>query len=121
MLEFFHCRLANILQRDIKLHAFRGILNGGKGRLAHDALQHHAACNLNHRRRCVQGFLGLLPILRDQLGSVVFRAKIIREGLRRFRANRGQLLAALGNDVVFVYRCGVDVRVLLLITHGVSR
>jgi hypothetical protein len=85
--------------RYIKLDPASLVLQRGEARLAHDALQHHAAGD--HRR----GLLLLELLLAGraealvQFGREILAPEIVRIGLAR-RAQRFQLLAALLNQLV---------------------
>jgi hypothetical protein len=71
--------------------------------LAGFALEHHAAGQHHGDRVGFQLFARLLAVLRVQVGRLVLGLEVVREGDALF-ADGGQLGAALGDDLVFVGR-----------------
>jgi hypothetical protein len=98
---FFAGDVAGHVELDAAIGArARGVLQGGEGRLAHDALEHHAAGH-GHTDGSASSFVLEAVVLRVQVGGVVGRAEIVGEG-DALLADGGQLGAALGDDAVLV-------------------
>jgi hypothetical protein len=105
--EGFHRFLAKVVQGDVDLDAAvgaraRGVLQGRKRRLlAGFALEHHAAGQHHLLRLGFELLAGPAAIGFRQVGGLVLRDEIVREG-DAFFAYGGQLGAALGDDLVVV-------------------
>ena len=92
---------AGDIVRHVDLDAPAHVLQGGEAGLAHHPLQHHAAGKLNLDGLAFQRFLGLVAMGSGQLARIVVAFKVVGEGDARC-ADRGELGAALGDDLVFV-------------------
>ncbi len=97
---------ADLVAGDVELDAAGDVLQRGEAGLAHDALEHHAAGDLDFDRQAFQFFGGFLAVAFVQLGGGVLALEIVREGLARL-APFGELGTALGDDVVFVLLDGL--------------
>ena len=92
------------------LHDTREVAYGGKARLAHDALEHHAARAGHLRGGGFEFFNAHVAVLGAQIAEEVLADEVVRESDARF-AKLLELGAAFGNDVVLFLRrfgCGVD-------------
>jgi hypothetical protein len=82
------------------------VLQGAEAGFAHDALEHHAACNLGGSAQGHQFFSGLFAVGFKQLGGFVFGLKVVGEGnalaIGLLLAQYLELFAALQNQLVFV-------------------
>lgn len=104
---------AHAVARDVELDLAAAVLHGGEAGLAHHALEHHAPGEGDlDIGRFQRGLVGL-AVAGVQVGRVVGRAEIVGIG-DALLAQRGELLAALGHDLVVVLRlssgCGRSVR-----------
>ena len=79
----------------------RAVLQRRKTRLAHHALEHHAAGHRHLHRLRLQLLMRHLPVTVVQVGRVVGGLEVVGEG-HALGAQRGQLLAALGDELVVV-------------------
>ena len=106
---------SHVVAGHIDLDAARGVLQRGKAGLAHDALEHHAACDFGHgfgHAFAVQGFGVFVAVGLVQIGGVVLGLEVIGKrhalavGLRL--AHGLEFFAALGDQLVFILRgwCG---------------
>ena len=100
----------DLLAQQIALHeglyAARSVLNGGETGLAHDALGHQAAGDREAVRTRLQGLgraraVGAMQVVRRGVAAIAVRIG------PPFCAQLVQLLAALGDQKVFVLRLGV--------------
>ena len=80
---------ADVALRDEVLHVAREVADGREARLAHDALEHHAA-GAGHFG------LELLELFGGGVLDLVGLFRLVQQG--------GELGAALGDDVVFFFR-----------------
>ena len=101
VLEFRVLLLAGVAVGDVELDAAAHVLDGGEARLAHHALQHHAAGNLDHDRIQVERVAVAIFVVLEQIASKVVALKLVRKR-NAFGAQRLQLGASLGDDLVFV-------------------
>ena len=84
------------------------VLHGREARLAHHALEHHAAGDGDFERIRFERFLVGVLVLRLQIVGVVRGTEIVRVGDALF-TQLAQLFAALGHDLVVVH-LGRDIR-----------
>ncbi len=98
--------LSHLVAGDVGLDAAGNVLQRGKGGLAHDALQHHAAADFHFNRQTLQLFARFLAVGFVQLGGHVLAGEIVGESLARL-APLGELGTALGDDVVLVLLDGL--------------
>ena len=92
---------ADLVARDVELDAAGNVLDGGERSLAHDALEHHAAGDLDLDRQVLEFFRRFFAVALMQLGGGILALEIVREGGTAL-APLGQLGAALGDELVFV-------------------
>lgn len=99
--------------RDVELDLAAAVLHRGEAGLAHHALEHHAPGDGDLDVGRFQRGLVRLAVAGVQVCGVVRRAEIVGVG-DALLAQRGELLAALGHDLVVVLRlssgCGRSVR-----------
>ena len=91
----------NAVALDIDLDATGQVLDGGERGLAHDALEHHAAGQLDFNRQAFEFLGGFFTIAFKHLGGGILALEVIREGFAGL-APFGQFGAALGDELVFV-------------------
>ena len=94
---------ADVGGRDEVLHFAREVAHGGEARLAHDALQHHAARAGDFGSGSFEFLGGHFAVLGAQIAEEVFAMKVVRIGDALF-AQAKKLGAAFRDDVVFVFR-----------------
>jgi hypothetical protein len=92
---------AGAVVADVELDAAGEVLHGGEGGLAHDALEHDAAGDADVDRLRLQFLATLAAVELVELVGGVFAQEVVGEG-DALGAQLRQLLAALGNDLVFV-------------------
>ena len=105
-IERFECleRLFTAVRgREEILHFPGEVAHGGKCRLAHHALEHHAAGNGNLHVGGFDFLSGFFTPTRAQIPEQVGTAEVIGEG-NAVLAQFGKFCAALLDDVVFVFR-----------------
>ena len=98
------------------LHFARKVAHGGKACLAHDALEHHAARAGDLGSERFEFFGGLVAVGGSQVAEKVRANEIVRIGHARFAQLR-KFRAALGNDVVFVFRRFADGILRVNVSH----
>ena len=77
------------------------VLQGREARLAHDALEHQAAGDRDGDALRLERLVVEVAVLARQLGGAVLRLEVVREG-DAAGADRGELVAALGDERVVV-------------------
>ena len=92
---------ADGVERHVELDAARHVLQRREARLAHHALQHHPAGDRDGDAERFELLVGLAVVARVQVGRERVAAEVVRERLS-LRAQRGELRAALGDDLVLV-------------------
>jgi hypothetical protein len=100
-LEFLVCRLAADVVADEDLDAAGNILDAGEAGLAHHALEHDSAGDLDLDRRGFEFLAGLCAVELVEPAGKVFAREVVGEGLAR-GAPGGEFLAAFGDQAVFV-------------------
>ena len=58
----------------------RGILQSAKAGLAHDAFEHHAACDFDFYMQALQFFGAFIVVERKQISRHMVWRKVVREG-----------------------------------------
>ena len=102
VLEGFVDILAHVLG-DVGLDAAGGILHGGEAGLAHHPFQHHAAGDAGgNLLASFQRFLGGSAVRLVQLVGAVLRLEVVGEGHAGAFADGLELVAPLGDQLVFV-------------------
>jgi hypothetical protein len=91
---------------DEDLDAAGHVLDAGEAGLAHDALEHDAAGDLDLDRRGFEFLARLRAVELIELAGEVLARKIVGEGLAR-GAPGGEFLAAFGDQAVFIYGWGL--------------
>ena len=116
VLEALMHLFADAVIADEDLDTAGDVLNGGKAGLAHHALEHDAAGDLDFDRRGFKFFAGFGGVKLVQTARHVLAREIVGEGFAG-GAPLGEFLAALGDQMIFVDggRCGR----LLVLAHGV--
>ena len=94
---------AERVERDVELDAAGHVLHGRKTRLAHHALQHHAAGDGHLQPKRFELLVGLCIMLRVQIRGKRIAPEIVRVGVAP-RAQFSELAAALVDDLVLVDR-----------------
>ena len=93
--------VADVCRRHEILHFAREVAHGGKGCLAHHALEHHAAGDSHFDGGFIELFARLFSVFGAQIPEEVLAHEVVGVG-DAFFAQLGKLGAALGDDVVFV-------------------
>jgi hypothetical protein len=97
---------AHVIACHVNLDAARAVLQRGKAGFAHHALEHHAARHFGELTFFGQHLGGFVAMQLVQGGGVMRGFEIVREGNALARsltlAHDLELLAALGNELVFV-------------------
>ena len=93
--------LADRVDADAQLDPAARVLQRREARLAHDALEHQAAGDRDRDRLRLERLVVEVAVLARQLGGAVLRLEVVRKG-DAARADRGELLAALGDQRVLV-------------------
>jgi hypothetical protein len=88
------------LQEQLQLP--RAIGDLGEARLAHDALEHHAAADVHAHGIGLQRLVVELAVRAQQFGRERVAAKIVGKRLALV-TQRGELHAALGDELVLIY------------------
>ena len=108
---------ADVALRDEVLHVAREVADGREARLAHDALEHHAAGAGHFGLELLELFGGGVLVLGADVAEEVRANEVVRIGDAGF-AQGGEFGAALGDDMVFVFGRGLNgLRVLLGLCH----
>ena len=94
---------ADVALRDEVLHVAREVADGREARLAHDALEHHAAGAGHFGLELLELFGGGVLVLGADVAEEVRANEVVRIGDAGF-AQGGEFGAALGDDVVFFFR-----------------
>ena len=93
---------ADVVQGHVELDAAGRVLQGREAGLAHHALEHHAAGHGHLYVLRLQFLVGHLAVAMLQLGGAMARFEVVGKGHRRALAQRGELFAAFGDQLVLV-------------------
>ena len=97
---------AHVVDGHAQLDAAGGVLQRAEARLAHHALEHHAAGHADPDGLRLQHLVGHLAVLGLQRHGAVLRLEIVGERHRVGSPQRGQFFAALGDQLVVVCLSG---------------
>ena len=101
VLEVAVVDLADRVDADAQLDPPARVLQGREAGLAHDALEHQPAGDRDRDRLRLERVVLEMAVLARQLGGAVLRLEVVGEG-DAAAADRGQLLAPLGDQRVLV-------------------
>ena len=90
---------------DVQLDRAAHVLQCCEARLAHDALEQHAAGDRDHDMRGFELLVVLAVVCRVEVASEGIAAKVVRVGMATL-AQRSEFAATLRNDLILVLRCG---------------
>ena len=96
---------ADVVDRDPQLDPPGAVLQRAERGLAHGALEHHAAGDADGDRLGLERLVGQAAVLAHQVGRAILGLEVVRER-DASSADRGQFLASLGDQLVFVERGG---------------
>ena len=108
---------AERVERHVELDAAAHVLQRREGGLAHHALQHHPPGDRDGLVQRFEVLVGLVVELVVQMRGERIAPEVVRIRLAA-RAQRGELCAALGDDLVLVLRRRGGRRRIVLVGHG---